>query len=74
MSKMNITLDEIRSKAPQGATHYAGRVYIKNLRENTPKDSAFMDGYIYAYDFLDGKRWHGCVCKAQDFFKLKRLN
>lgn len=68
-----MNIKEINKNAPSGATHKAGRVYIKNLRENTPKDSAFMDGYIYAYDFWDGKQWHGCVCKAQDFFKFKPL-
>ncbi len=70
---MNITLDEIRSKAPPTATHKSGRAYIKNLRENTPNDSAFADGYVYAYDFWDGKRWHGCACKAKDFFRIKPL-
>lgn len=28
MSKMNITLDEIRSKAPEGATHYYSNAHI----------------------------------------------
>lgn len=68
-----MNIEEIRKNKPDGATHKAGRVYIKNLRENTPKDSAFMDGYIYAYDFFDGKRWHGCVCRAVDFFRIKPL-
>lgn len=71
---MNISLDEIRSKAPDGATHYSGRTYIKNMRENTPNDGAFSCGYIYAYDFWDGKHWHGCACKPNDFFKIKPLN
>ena len=48
-------IDEIKRNAPEGATHKAGRIYIKNLRDNTPKDSAYYCGYIYAYDFWDGK-------------------
>lgn len=58
---------------PSDATHKSGRTYMKNLRENTPKDSAYNDGYIYAYDFWDGKRWNGCVCKARYFFNIKPL-
>ena len=65
--------NKIKANAPSGATHKSGRAYIKNLRENTPKDGAYHDGYIYAYDFHDGKRWHGCVCKAKDFFNIKPL-
>lgn len=56
-----------------GATHKAGKTFIKNLRENTPNDGAYSCGYIYAYDFFDGKRWNGCVCKVKDFFNLKPL-
>lgn len=65
--------EKIKSQAPEGATHKSGRRYIKNLRENTPTDSSYRDGYIYAYDFYDGKRWHGCACKAKDFFNIKTL-
>ena len=68
-----MTKDEIKQNAPDGATHKTGRKYIKNIRENTPKDSAYLDGYVYAYDFYDGKRWNGCVCKAKDFFSIKPL-
>lgn len=58
---------------PEGATHRGGRYYIKNLRENTPKDATYTIGYIYAYDFFDGKKWSGCVCKAVDFFRIKPI-
>lgn len=68
-----MSIDEIKRNAPDGATHKAGRIYIKNLRDNTPKDSAYYCGYIYAYDFWDGKRWQGCVCKPRDFFRIKSL-
>ena len=64
---------EIKKNAPIGATHKAGKTYIKNPRENTPNDGAYSCGYIYAYDFWDGKRWQGCACRANDFFKLKPL-
>lgn len=69
-----MNIEEIRKKAPDGATHKSGRKYIKNLRENTPKDGAYGSGYIYAYDFWDGRRWQGCVCKASDFFRIKPIN
>jgi hypothetical protein len=68
-----MTPEEIKKSLPSGATHKTGGAYVKNLRENTPMDSAFNDGYIYAYDFWDGKRWQGCACRAVDFFRIKPL-
>lgn len=68
-----MTIEKIRKGAPEGATHKSRRTYIKNLRENTPKDGAYSSGYIYAYDFWDGKRWQGCACRAVDFFRIKPL-
>lgn len=67
-----MTEQEIRDKAPSGATHISCGRYVKKLRENKHK-SDVAAGYLYAYDFWDGKRWNGCVCKAHDFFKIKPL-
>ena len=66
-------MQDTKQNAPKGTTHKTGRSYLKNLRENTPMDGAYSSGYIYAYDFWDGKRWQGCACRAVDFFRIKPL-
>lgn len=71
-TKMN--LDQIKKNAPDDAKFYHAnsKKYVKNIRFND-HDCDIADGYIYAYDFFENKKWHGCVCKPKTLFNLVNL-
>lgn len=68
-----MNIEQIRAQAQTGATHYNGKVFIRNPRERKENEMGFLDGYTYAYEFFVDNTWQGCICDSKGFFNLKRL-